>query len=60
MYEIFKELIESNAPVKRNEILKAIQAHDRGPSSFQGFTALQLCDKIRTERRILARIKLKN
>ena len=59
MYEIFKELIESNALVKRDEILKAIQDHDRGRVSLQGFTALQLCDKIRTERRRLARINSK-
>ena len=59
MYEIFKELIESNAPVKRDEILKAIQDHDRGRVSSQGFTALQLCDKTRTESRRLARINSK-
>ena len=59
MYGIFKELIESNAPVKRDEILKAIQDHDGGRVSLQGFTALQLCDKIRTERRRLARITSK-
>ena len=59
MFNLFRRLIESNAPIERGAILSAIEEHSRARLILQGFTPLQLCDKIRTERRRLKRLGAK-
>lgn len=41
------------------QILQAIEGDAIAQKSLKGFTPLQLCDKIRTERRRIARLSTK-
>lgn len=53
--EMFKDLIETNKPVSRKYVTEKIEAEPRLCHLAEQYTGLQLADKVRTERRILAR-----
>ena len=58
IWRLFKGLIESNGRVERKDICQCIQEDNNARDALAGFTPQQLCDKIRTERRMIARRKL--
>ena len=57
-WRLFKGLIESNGRVERKEICRRIQEDGEAREALVGFTPQQLCDKIRTERRMITRRKV--
>ena len=48
---LFKHLIESNAPIERPAVMRTIEGDARASVISRQFIPLQLCDKIRTERK---------
>lgn len=56
---LFRDLIESNKQITRKYVEDKIKEDDEARESIVGFTPQQLCDKIRTERRKIARASMK-
>lgn len=55
MYEVFSDLIFSNASIGSKEVQRRIKDHPHANKTMVGFTPLQLCSKIRTERQRMGR-----
>ena len=54
---LFKHLIETNAPIERPAVMRTIEGDERASVILKQFTPLQLCDKIRTERKRIRRVR---
>ena len=53
--DIFKDLIETKTSITRDYVKRKIEAEPKLCHLLKNYTLLQLADKVRTERRILAR-----
>ena len=54
---LFKHLIETIAPIERPAVMRTIEGDERASVILKQFTPLQLCDKIRTERKRIRRVR---
>ena len=56
-WRLFRDLIESNKRITQNYVKTTIEEDDEARTEIVGFTPQQLVDKVRTERRKIARLQ---
>ena len=59
LVSLFEDLVKTTAPIERASVMKRLGENLAAKAVLEGFTPLQICDKIRTERRRFRKLSTK-